>query len=181
MTFRMTVRRIAFAAVVGAVYAVLTMVLAPISYGPVQFRISEILCILPFFFPASVWGLAIGCAIANLLSAYGILDVLFGALATLLAGLVTMQLGRRNGDSLMRKILACLPPVIVNAVVVGALIAYATAESPQVFWPAFLLNGLWVGFGELVVLYALGLPALVLLPKTGLYKSLSILYANTQK
>jgi uncharacterized membrane protein len=176
----MTLRRIAFSAVIGAVYAVLTMVLAPISYGPVQFRISEILCVIPFFFPASVWGLAVGCAIANLLSAYGILDVVFGALATLLAGLITMQLGRKNSESPVRKILACLPPVIFNAVAVGALIAYATAESPAVFWPAFLLNGLWVGFGELVVLYALGLPALLLLPRTGLFKTLSTLYANTQ-
>jgi uncharacterized membrane protein len=177
MKQRMTVRRLAFTAVIGALYAALTMALAPISYGPVQFRISEILCILPFFFPSSVWGLFIGCVISNLLSAYGVLDVAFGSLATLLAALCTMQLGRHGGERLPRKILACLPPVIFNGVIVGALIAYATSRSPEVFWPAFWTNCLWVGFGELVVLYALGLPALILLPKTGLFKSLSGFYA----
>ena len=176
MTARLTVHRIAFAAVIGALYAVLTMVLAPISYGPVQFRISEVLCILPFFFPVSVWGLFIGCIIANLLSAYGVADVVFGSLATLLAALVTMQLGRLSRRRLVHKALACLPPVIFNGVIVGALIAYATSQTPEVFWPAFLANSLWVGAGEFVVLFALGLPALILLPKTRLYKSLAGMY-----
>jgi uncharacterized membrane protein len=178
MAFRFTIRKIAFAAVVGALYAVLTMVLAPISYGPVQFRISEVLCILPFFFPASVWGLFVGCIIANLLSTYGALDIIFGSLATLMAGFVTLQLGKRGADSPVRKALACLPPVISNGIIIGALIAYTTTASPQVFWPAFLSNSLWVGFGELVVLYVLGFPALLILPKTGLYKSLSLLYSH---
>ena len=61
-----TTRNIVTAAVIGALYAVLTMVLAPISYGPVQCRISEVLCILPFFMPSTTWGLFFGCAIAGL-------------------------------------------------------------------------------------------------------------------
>ena len=63
-----TTRNIVTAAVIGALYAVLTMVLAPISYGPVQCRISEVLCILPFFMPSTTWGLFFGCAIANIAS-----------------------------------------------------------------------------------------------------------------
>ena len=74
-------------AVVGALYAALTMLLAPISYGNLQFRISEALCVLPVFFPYTSVGLFLGCALANMISAAGILDVVFGSLATLCAGL----------------------------------------------------------------------------------------------
>ena len=68
-----TTRKLAAAAVTGAAYAALTMLLAPISYGAIQCRVSEVLCILPFFIPCTAWGLFAGCAIANLLSAAGIL------------------------------------------------------------------------------------------------------------
>ena len=91
-----TTRKLAAAAVTGAAYAALTMLLAPISYGAIQCRVSEVLCILPFFIPCTAWGLFAGCAIANLLSAAGIFDVVFGSLATLLAALctgVTMGVG----------------------------------------------------------------------------------------
>ena len=80
-----TTRNIVTAAVIGALYAVLTMVLAPISYGPVQCRISEVLCILPFFMPSTTWGLFFGCAIANIASSAGLPDIIFGSLATLIA------------------------------------------------------------------------------------------------
>lgn len=173
---KITLRKIAFAAVVGGVYATLTIALAPVSYGPVQFRISEALCILPFFFPLSVWGLFVGCMIANLLSAYGILDIVFGSLATLLAALCTMAAGRYGRESTFFKIIACLPPVVFNGVIVGALIASATTQSVEVFWPAFLSNSLWIGFGEFVVLFALGLPAMIFLPRTGFFKSLFSMY-----
>ena len=92
-----TTRKLTAAAVTGAAYAALTMLLAPISYGAIQCRVSEVLCILPFFIPCTAWGLFAGCAIANLLSAAGILDVIFGSLATLLAALCTAWLGRGRG------------------------------------------------------------------------------------
>lgn len=177
----MAIRKIAFAAVVGAVYCVLTMALAPISYGPLQFRLSEVLCILPFFFPFSVWGLFVGCILANLLSAYGALDVIFGSLATLLAALGTMYIGRLGRGRVLPKVFACLPPVVLNAVIVGALIAFYTASTTPAFWPSFIINSLQVGFGELVVLYALGLPTLILLPRTAFFKTLSSLYSQGMK
>lgn len=179
MGFDMSIRKIAFAAVVGAAYAALTMALAPLSYGPVQFRISEILCILPFFFPFTAWGLFIGCVIANLLSAYGALDIVFGSLATLAAAVCTMAIGYTSRERTIPKILACLPPVVFNGIIVGALIAYyQTTTASGIFWTAFLVNSLWVGFGELVVLYALGLPALLLLPKSSFFRSLNALYTR---
>ena len=174
----MTTRKIAFAAVIGAAYAALTMVLAPISYGPYQLRISEVLCILPFFFPYSVWGLFVGCIVSNLISAYGAADVIFGALATLLAALCTMAAGKYGKGRIISKILACLPPVVFNAFIVGALITLAPGAVTEASWPMFLTCSFSVGLGEFAVLYALGLPALILLPRTGFFKTLSTLYAQ---
>ncbi|MBO4831905.1 MAG: QueT transporter family protein [Oscillospiraceae bacterium] len=169
----MTIRKIASSAVIAAVYAALTMVLAPISYGSIQFRIAEALCILPFFFPASVWGLFIGCLIANLLSPYGLLDIIIGPIATLIAAIATMQLGKLPSSGTVRtKALACLPPVISNAVLVGAAITLASAASGARL-PVFLVNALEVGAGELAVMFIIGLPLLILLPRSKWFRVFS--------
>jgi len=167
-------RKLVFAAIIGAVYAALTMVLAPISYGPIQFRISEALCILPFFFPFSAWGLFVGCLLANLISAYGPADVIFGSLATLLAALGTMLLGLAGRDRRSMQILACLPPVISNGIIVGAVLAWSL--TPDALLSGFLTFGGQVAFGELVVLYLLGLPLLLLLHRSGLARRLMARY-----
>jgi uncharacterized membrane protein len=143
------------AAAIGALYAALTVALAPISYGALQFRVSEALCILPFFFPYSMWGLFVGCILANVLGGCGPLDIIFGSLATLLAGYLTSKIRLRP--------LAPLPAVLVNTAVVGAVIAFTA--TPENFWAGFAVIAPQVGFGELVVLYVLGLPLLYLLPK----------------
>ena len=139
-------RSIAAAAVIGALYAVLTIALAPISYGAVQFRVSEALCVLPYFLPSSAWGLFIGCAAANLITG-NIFDIIFGSLATLLAALCTAYFGRKTPGSLNR-LAACLMPVIFNAVIVGI-------ELGLLFFPGnavtgSLICGLEVGAGELI-------------------------------
>ena len=141
-------RKLCRAAVIGALYAVVTLLLAPISYGNLQCRVSEALCILPWFFPETAWGLFAGCFLANLLGGNGPLDMVFGSLATLIAGLATARLKPRG--------LALLPPVIVNAVMVGAMLAYFIA--PDSFWSAWPVFALEVGAGEAVAMYALGLP-----------------------
>ena len=166
-------RKVAFAGVVGALYAALTIGLGFIGFGPVQFRVAEALCVLPFFFPFSVWGLFVGCMIANLLSPYP-LDIVIGSSATLLAAVCTMRIGKLRKNSISVKILACLPPVVINAVFIGALIAYYMAGVGGVgaFFTAFLLNGAQVGFGQLAVLYILGLPLLIYLPKTRVFEKL---------
>jgi uncharacterized membrane protein len=174
MNMKFSVRKLVLAAIVGAVYAALTMALAPISYGPIQFRISEVLCILPFFFPFSVWGLFVGCILANLISAYGILDIVFGSLATLLAGLCTMAIGKMGRERIINKVLACLPPVIFNGLIVGAVLAYT--YTPDAFWAGLALNGGEVALGELVVLYVIGLPLLIFLPKSNTFKKFKVQY-----
>ena len=136
------------AAVIGALYAAVTLLLAPISYGNLQCRVSEALCILPWFFPETAWGLFAGCLLANLLGGNGPLDIVFGSLATLIACLITARLNPRG--------LALLPPVIVNAVMVGAMLAYVI--TPDSFWSSCPVVALEVGAGEAVAMYVLGLP-----------------------
>ena len=136
------------AAVIGALYAAVTLLAAPISFGNIQCRVSEALCILPWFFPETAWGLFVGCILANLLGGYGPLDVVFGSLATLIAGLLTARLKHR--------IPALLPPIVANAVIVGALLAYVLSQSA--FWSAYPVFALEVGVGEALALLALGLP-----------------------
>ena len=165
---RISTRSIAVAAVVGAAYAALTMGLAPISYGPVQFRISEVLCILPYFLPCTAWGLFVGCAVSNIIGG-GILDIVFGSLATLGAALATAWFSKRK-HSLANSVMACLMPVIFNAVIVGAVVtAVFTVEgetvNPFTHWGLYAATAASVGFGELVVLFVLGLPLMRWLPK----------------
>ena len=86
-------RQLTCAAIVGAAYAVLSIFgsVFGITYGPIQCRFSEALCVLPFLMPETAWGLGVGCLIANLLSPYGILDIVVGSAATLLAALLTAR------------------------------------------------------------------------------------------
>lgn len=149
------------AAVIAALYVVLTYLagLMNLAYGPVQFRFSEALTVLPFLFPEAIPGLFVGCIVSNLISPYGALDLVVGSLATLLAALWTAKCGKRW--------FAPMPPVIANAVLVGAMIAWYEAGFGAGFPAAFAFNALTVGLGELVVCYVLGLPLLTVLEKRG--------------
>ena len=167
------IRVLCTAAVTGAAYAVMTIALAPISYGALQFRVSEVLCILPFFIPGTVWGLFAGCILANLLTG-NIFDIIFGSLATLLAGLCTAAFGKRSqrtGSAL----LACLMPVVFNAVVVGAVITSAYNGLGLFSHPAaFALNAAQVGLGEAAVLFIIGLPMMYYLPGMKFFREFTI-------
>lgn len=173
MKNRNSVRRLAFSALLAAVYAALTMALGFMSYAGIQYRVAEALCVLPFFFPAATWGLFIGCIISNLLSPAGLLDVVFGSLATLLCCLSVQALGKSGSyGSWWRCIAACLCPVIYNALIVGAVLAFTMAEPGQAFGAAFAVFAAQVGFGELVVMAVLGLPLIRNLPKMRVFKML---------
>lgn len=145
------------AAIIAALYAALTLLVYPFSYGPIQFRISEALTILPFFMPEAIIGLFVGCIISNLLSPnIVILDVVFGSLASLLAAYLTYRMPN--------KWLAPLPPVIVNAIVIGAVITFSMSAGES-FAAVLTLNTLSVGAGQLVVCYGLGLPLMFVMRK----------------
>lgn len=168
-----TTRKMAIAAIVGAAYAALTMALAPISYGPIQVRVSEVLCILPFFLPCTTWGLFIGCAIANLISAAGVWDVIFGSLASLGACHCIQALGQRGrgASSWMRVILAALMPVIWNAVIVGGMLMWTLTEAvfPHLAATFWVFAG-EVALGELIVMFVLGVPLIKLLERGGWFR-----------
>lgn len=144
------VRKLTHAAVIAALYAAVTLLAAPISFGTLQCRVSEALCVLPWLLPEASWGLFAGCLLSNLLSGAGPLDVVFGSLATLLAALLTRRCPR--------KWLAGLPPVLLNALIVGAVLAYSTV--PERPLPAFLLFSGQIALGEAAAVYLLGLPLL---------------------
>jgi hypothetical protein len=97
------------AALIAAVYVVLTLVFAPFSYGEIQVRISEALTILPFFTPAAIPGLFVGCILANLLGGAIPLDIAFGSIATLIGAVFTYKLRNSN------KWLAPVPPIVASS------------------------------------------------------------------
>ncbi len=157
---------------IAAMYAALTYAVAPIAYGEVQFRISEALTILPIFTPAAIPGLIVGCLIANIGSPMMVIDMIFGTLATVLAAFSTRAL--RNVCIKGVPFLAPLPPIIFNALIVGAEITCFTPEGIFDFSSfkiaVFIPLALSVGLGELVVCYGLGLPLSVVIKKTNLFK-----------
>lgn len=136
------VRFITTAAIIAALYAALTYVFAFMSYGQVQFRIAEILTVLPYFTPAAIPGLAIGCLLSNIASPLGPIDMIVGTGATLLAAVISRK---------MPKFLVPIPPIICNAVIVGLELHFLT-HVPLV--PTML----YVAFGEAVVCLAGGYP-----------------------
>jgi len=107
-------------AIIAALYAAITLLLAPISYGEVQIRIAESLTLLPILLPEAVPALAVGCLLANILGGATIFDIIFGTLATLLAALCTRAL-RKN------TLAASAMPVLFNGVIVGAVVHYCYA------------------------------------------------------
>lgn len=159
-----SIRELTVCAMLGAIYAVLTMVLPIPQYAGVQIRLAEALTVLPFLFSAATPGLFVGCLIANLLSPYGLLDVVAGSAATLIACLWTQRLKNRW--------LAPLPAVVCNAVIVGGVIAFAMTGFGPGFWAAYALNALSVGLGELIASYALGSVLLSYLPRLSYFRAM---------
>lgn len=152
------------AGIIAALYAALTLMVYPIAFGSLQFRISEALTILPFFMPEAILGLFVGCIISNLLSPnIVVLDVVFGSLASLLAAYLTYRMPN--------KWLAPLPPVIVNAFVVGAIITFSMSAGES-FAAVFAMNSLSVGAGQLIVCYGLGLPLMFIMTKLNIGKNM---------
>lgn len=160
---KFSVRDLTLAAMVAALYATLTLVLPIPQYGGVQLRVAEAFTVLPFLFPAAVPGLTVGCFLANLLGSPMPADWVCGTLATLLAALWTSRINNRW--------LAPLPPVICNAVIVGAEIALFFPEGTG-FWAAYAINAFTVGLGELVACYVLGGLLLAVLPRVSYVQGL---------
>ena len=156
-------------AVIAALYVVLTLPFAQFAFGPIQFRLAEIMVVLPILTPAAIPGLTLGCFLANLLNPMnlGVIDIVFGSLATLIAAVLTRWISQRaiRISERPREILALVPPVIVNAVIVGLYLSFLLTDGP-VTGALIAMNILYVGLSEAVVVYALGFPFLLVLEKT---------------
>lgn len=150
---KINIKFLAESAIIAALYAALTWLFAPISYGSVQFRISEVLVLLVVFNPKYAVALIIGCFVSNITSSLGWYDMVFGTLATTLA-IIPMCFIKKMP-------IAAIFPVISNAIIVSIELGLAF----DLWGVAFLYNVLTVGLGELVVLYALGIPLMYALAK----------------
>ena len=150
-----SVRKLVRCGAVAAIYVVLCMALQPFSYGAVQVRVAEALCLLPVFGTEYILGVVLGCFLANLLGST-IVDVIFGTLATLLACLVTYKL--RNVRFKGLALAASLPPVLFNAVIIGIEIAvlFPDPTSSAPLWLVCVTNGISVGIGEVISCTVLG-------------------------
>ena len=139
-------RMLAQAAIIAAIYCVLTSVLPMLSYGLVQIRFAEMLTILPCYTVAAIPGLFVGCALANLiglaLGATGLIDVFIGSAATLIAAILTYKLREK-------RLIALIPPVVVNALLVGL-------ELTIMLDIPFYITAPCVAAGEFVACYVLG-------------------------
>ena len=144
---------LAYGAVIAAIYFALTMMFLPISFGPVQFRISEALCILPFFTPAAIPGLFVGCLLSNFIGGAAILDVVFGSIATLIGAAGSWML-RKN------RYLVSVPPILANTIIIPWVLRFAYG-SEDMIWYAMIT----VGIGEILAIGVLGQLLLTVLAK----------------
>lgn len=143
-------------AVIAAIYTVLTVILAPISYGPVQFRISEILVLLAVIDPFYIVGLTVGCLIANIFGGYGLMDIVFGTVATFLSVTGIYLTGKYIRNKKLSLVLASLWPTIFNGLIIGWMLNIV-ADLPMV------LSMIQVGIGEFVVVTLVGVPVFKLI------------------
>ncbi|MEI6602808.1 MAG: QueT transporter family protein [Clostridia bacterium] len=141
---KLPIKTLSTGAMIAALYFVLAIVFMPISFGPLQFRVSEALTILPMFTPAAIPGLFLGCLLANIFGSGNVFDIIFGSLTTLAAALLTRQL---KGNIW----LAMLPPIIFNGLSVGYILAFLYAA------PLLLTIG-QITLGQAGVLLLLGVP-----------------------
>jgi len=160
MDKKLYIKRLVFASLIAALYAGLTYMSAffGIAYGNVQFRISEVLTVLPIFCPESIIGLTIGCFLGNIAS-FNPIDMIFGTLATLISAILTYAFRKVKIFNL--PLLSIVFPIIINAVVIGEELAlfYLEYSSPASLYMLF------VGLGEAVVCLGLGIPFYFILKK----------------
>ena len=142
------------AGIIAAVYALLTYLSAAmgLAYGPVQFRLSEGLCVLAAVTPAAIPGLTVGCLVANLSSPFGVIDIICGTAATLIAALAGWIFRRVRIFKL--PVIAMLSPVVANALIVGAEVAFLS--NTEAFASIFWITAAEVAIGELAVCVILG-------------------------
>lgn len=147
-----SIKYLTSAALVAALYTALTLVAAPISFGPVQIRVSEVLTVLPAVFPPAIVGLSLGCFLSNLigflagLNPLGLIDCLVGTSATLIAALLSFAAGKYF-KGFVRGFLAALAPILLNGIFIGMEIAFVVIGDFS--FETTALSCLYVALGEI--------------------------------
>ncbi|AYE32984.1 MAG: QueT transporter family protein [Clostridium septicum] len=151
-------KRLVKTAIIAALYAILTIILAPISYGPIQFRLSEVMVLLAFFDPFYIGGLTLGCLLSNILGGYGVMDIVFGTIATFMSVSsisLTAKFLKQNKFSLL---IASLWPTLFNGVIIGWMLNFVLGV------PIFITM-LQVAIGEFVVVTILGVSIAIIIKR----------------
>ena len=152
----MNPRQAAFIGMLAAIYAVTTVMLGELGYSWIQVRLSEALTSLPYLFGVyAVAGLTLGVLIANLFSPVGLSDIVFGPFLTLIAALLSWKL------NFNRRIVACIYPVVVNALGVSAYVA-------RFYGVPYFASVFSIGIGEFISAVIVGYPLLRALEKSRL-------------
>lgn len=156
-------------ALIAAAYAGLTYLsnVFNLAYGPIQLRISEMLTVLPVFSVAAIPGLTVGCFIANI-GSFNVADLAFGTAATLLAAILTYCF--RNITWRGLPLLSLLPPVIINALIIGFEISLLYLPQGLSFW-GFIISAFEVGLGQLIVCYVFGIPFYLAVKKNKIFSN----------
>ncbi|CEN84099.1 QueT transporter family protein [Paeniclostridium sordellii] len=144
-------KKLVMTSLVAAIYAVLTLVLGAISYGPIQFRIAEIMVLLAFIKKDYIWGLTIGCFLANVIGPYGVPDIVFGTTATFLSVYAIYLTGKVMKGKKYAILIASIWPTLINAVIIGFMLNIFVGMP-------LILSMIQVGFGEFVVITIIGVP-----------------------
>ncbi|OSB11916.1 hypothetical protein B2H97_02095 [Paraclostridium bifermentans] len=159
------IKKLVTTALVAAIYATLTLVLGAISYGPIQFRVAEIMVLLPFIKKDYIWGLTIGCFLANIIGPYGVPDIIFGTTATFLSVYAVYMTSKMMDGKKYALLVSSIWPTVINAIIIGIMLNIF-------FGLPLILSMAQVGFGQFVVITIIGVP---------LYKSLEGKYFKILK
>ncbi len=159
IVLKLKLRYLARAGVIAALYIILTLIAYPISFGPIQFRISEGLTLLPLFFVESIPALFVGCLISNIISSYGIFDIIFGSLTTLVAAVLTWLVGKHIKEHSLRVIIGGIFPVLLNAFIIPLIIVFTSVE--EAYW----ISVATIGGGEALSVYIFGTILYVIIDK----------------
>ncbi|MEA5027050.1 MAG: QueT transporter family protein [Erysipelotrichaceae bacterium] len=165
------VYKLVIISLIAAIYTVVSLLGASLSFSNIQVRFAEVLCLLPILFPWAIWGVTLGCFLTNLLgvvftvNTLGIIDIVFGTLATFIAAYLTYRW--RNIRFGNWPVLSALAPVVVNGIVIGLELALVFGNGD---FSLFVLFALEVAAGELIACVLIGLPVIRQLERTGLFK-----------
>ena len=159
------IRFVVLNGLIAGLYVVFTLPFANIAYGPIQFRLAEVLTVFPAFSALAIPGVTLGCFIANLINPnnLGPVDIIGGTLATLIAGYFSWLIGKK------KKPLGIIPPIVFNGLIVGGYLPFLLVdEGSTVTAQAVGISMLSVAGSEAVLLVVLGLPLIAVISKTKL-------------